>query len=67
MTKAVGRRRPSIIFCGYWDRVQNEADEKVLDSYLGRLIHESRLLQMRSVKDVAVVAHRNSFTTKQMQ
>jgi len=30
-------------------------------------IHESRLLQLRGVMDAAVVLHRKSITTKQMQ
>jgi hypothetical protein len=31
------------------------------------IIHESRLLQLQGVMDAAVVLHRKSITTKQMQ
>jgi len=34
---------------------------------LAWIIHESRLLQQRGVMDAAVVLHRKSITTKQMQ
>jgi hypothetical protein len=35
--------------------------------HLAWIIHESRLLQLRGVMDAAVVLHRKSITTKQMQ
>jgi len=36
-------------------------------NYLTWIIHESKLPQMRGVKDEAVVFHRKSFATKQIR
>jgi cysteinyl-tRNA synthetase len=46
----------------YWEENGN-----FTSSFVNRFIHESRVLQMRGVEDAAVVAHRKSSTTKQMQ